>query len=64
MTMPDDRIADYLDELDELAERYGYTATINDYDTMRVAYGRGLVTPTELSRWLRLYNWVTTWTLF
>lgn len=57
--MPENRLAEYLDSLDEMAERYGYTATLKDYDTMRVAYGRGLVSDGELSRWLRWYEYAS-----
>lgn len=54
--MPEDRQAEYLEELDKLADAYHYRATLADYDKMAVAYGRGLATPAELSRWLKAYE--------
>lgn len=57
--MPEDRQYDYLADLDDLAERYGYTASLGDYDKMTVAYGRGLCTEAELGKWLRWYDYAS-----
>ena len=49
-----ERIDDYLDGIDRA---YSYRATLADYDRMRVAYGRGLCSENELSRWLTWYDY-------
>lgn len=50
--MPEDRLAEYLDRLDEMWSPPCPRVSDEEYHVIGIYYGRGLITAAELSAWL------------